>query len=363
MNMKHSIIFLILLSVLCSCTKEIELDLGGTEKQVVVNCLFSVDNPWKVYLTCTKSINDTTDPMIDNARVQIFSNEQDAFELQYTGEGTYESEQYPQKGVVYELRIDAPGYETISATNTIPADIEISNIDYSDSPTTYFFTNTMEDMDVAPLSFKLKSEDETFVRFRFYSFDTRDGYLYYRFPADSVIVLEEKGISDCCIDKLASISDSAFTYAGFDDYLVQLNAECGYNPYQARYMLVPLDIADRNPDAFEIDAILSTCNWAHNIAIDFRTVLGIFSGAESADLFVDYIPANNKGNATGYTIEYWLEVTGMSKDYYKYQESYIRQAFQAANPYTDVVQVYSNIYNGVGIFAGYNRQMIHFFDY
>ena len=42
----------------------------------------------------------------------------------------------------------------------------------------------------------------------------------------------------------------------------------------------------------------------------------------------------------------------MSKDYYKYQESYIRQAFQAANSYVDVVQVYSNTTNGVGIFAG-----------
>ena len=76
-------------------------------------------------------------------------------------------------------------------------------------------------------------------------------------------------------------------------------------------------------------------------------------------MFVAHKSIFNKTNK----IENWLEVTSMNKDYYKYQESYIRQAFQAANPYVDVVQVYSNISNGVGIFAGYNRQMIHFFDY
>lgn len=361
--MKNLLLFIIILTVFVSCTKEIELNLGQTEKQLVVNCLFSEDNPWKVFLTQTKSTDDTEDPVVTNASVQILANGNNVIELEYAGDGMYESEQYPQKGVVYELRVDAPGYETISATNTIPADIEISDIDYSDSPTTYFFTNTMEDMDVAPLSFKLKSEDETFVRFRLYSFDSRAGYLYYHFPTDSVTVLKEKGIPDCCIDKLASITDSAFSYSGFDDYLSQISSDCGYYPYQARNMLVPLNADDRRPEAFEIDGILSTCNWAHNISIDFRTVLGTFTGSETADLFVDYIPASNKGNDTGYRVEYWLEVTGMNEDYYKYQESYIRQAFQAANPYTDVVQVHSNITNGVGIFAGYNQQMIHFFDY
>lgn len=361
--MKNLLLFIIGLTVFVSCTKEIDLNLGKTEKQLVVNCLFSVDNPWKVYLTETKSTGDTEDPVVDNASVQILVNGINSIELQSEGDGIYQSEEYPIKGVVYELRIDAPGYETISATNTIPADIELSDIDYSDSPTTYFFTNTMEDMDVAPLSFNIESDAKAFVRFRFYSFDSRTGYLYYRFPADSVTVLKAKGIPDCCIDKLASIIDSAFSYSGFDDYLSQISSDCGYYPYQASKMLVPLNTNERRPDAFEIDAILSTCNWAHNISIDFRTVLGTFTGAESADLFVDYIPANNKGNTTGYTVEYWLEVAGMSEDYYKYQESYIRQAFQAANPYTDVVQVHSNITNGVGIFAGYNRQMIHFFDY
>lgn len=360
--MKHTL-YLILLIILGACTKEIELDFGPTENQIVVNCLFSENNPWKIYLTCTKSINDTIDKVVDNAQVRIFTNEKDFIELQYAGDGIYQSEEYPVKGLDYELRIEAPGYETVSSTNSIPNDIALLNIDYSDSPTTYFFTNTMEDMDVAPLSFNLKSEDETFVRFRFYSFDTRTGYQYYRLPADSVIVLERKGIPDCCIDKLASINDSAFSYSGFDDYLRQISSDCGYFPYQAINMLVPLNINDRNPEAFEIGGILSVCNWAHNISIDFRTVLGTFTDTEDADLFVDYIPANNKGNTIGYTVEYWLEVTGMSEDYYKYQESYIRQAFQAANPYTDVVQVHSNVTNGVGIFAGYNRQMIHIFDY
>ena len=53
----------------------------------------------------------------------------------------------------------------------------------------------------------------------------------------------------------------------------------------------------------------------------------------------------------------------MSEDYYKYQKSYIKQVVNQKNPFASVIEVYSNIQNGVGIFAGYNRQMIHFYDY
>ena len=357
--MKNLLLFIIILTVFSSCTKEIDLNLGQTEKQLVVNCLFSEDNPWKVYLTQTKSTDDTEDPVVANASVQILANGNNVIELEYAGDGMYESEQYPQKGVVYELRVDAPGYETISATNTIPADIEISNIDYSDSPTTYFFTNTMEDFDVAPLSFDIESSSEAFVRFRFYTFDTNSGYLRYRLPADSLVVLRKNGLPECVLDKLIALTDVTLTTSEFYKLLDSLSEVCGYYSVDLRNAIVEFHVDEKAPEAFMIDDIFSTSSWAHNVSIDFRTVLGTFNKQEKADLFVAHYSVFNKSHE----IENWLEVTGMSEDYYKYQESYIRQAFQAANPYTDVVQVHSNITNGVGIFAGYNRQMIHFFDY
>lgn len=80
-------------------------------------------------------------------------------------------------------------------------------------------------------------------------------------------------------------------------------------------------------------------------------------------IFVSYIPAMNKNGNKRYTEEYWLEVVGMSEDYYKYQKSYINQVTNLSNPFSSTIEVYSNIENGVGIFAGYNRQMIHFYDY
>lgn len=53
----------------------------------------------------------------------------------------------------------------------------------------------------------------------------------------------------------------------------------------------------------------------------------------------------------------------MSEDYYKYQRTYIKQIETKNNPFASVIEVYSNIENGVGIFAGHNRQRIHLHDY
>jgi len=91
--------------------------------------------------------------------------------------------------------------------------------------------------------------------------------------------------------------------------------------------------------------------------------LGEYRGMKEISLFVSYIPVMNKNDQTDYKEEYWLDVTGMSEDYYKYQKTYIKQVENKNNPFASVIEVYTNIENGVGIFAGYNRQMIHFKDY
>ena len=350
---------IILLLLFSSCIKEIELDFGNIKPQLVVNCLFAEDKPWELFLTWTKSASDAEDPVIENARVVIVDESQNSIELVYQGKGVYRSGHHPEKGITYHLQIDVPGHETVSATNSIPASIDISNINFTDKQTSYFFTNTMENFDVAPLSFDVESSSEAFVRFRFYTFNTNSGYLRYCLPADSLEVLRKDGLPECVLEKLADISDVVFTTSEFHKLNSKIYEGCGYYQTDVYNKFVRFRVEERIFEAFLIDDIFSTSNWAHNVSIDFRTVLGTFNKQEKANLFVAHKSIFNKTNK----IENYLEVTSMSKDYYKYQESYIRQAFQAANPYVDVVQVYSNITNGVGIFAGYNRQMVHFFDY
>ena len=360
---QQALIYLIILTLSTACTKVVDLDFGETEKKLVVNCLFSEDQPWKLYLTELKSRSELTDPVVTNASVQILADDGSTLELLHAGKGVYQSGQYPREGVTYQLRLNVPGYETVSAGNAIPAGIEVSDVDYQDRPTTYFFSNTLETVDVAPLSLKLRSDGETFVRFRFYTFSAGYGYISCLFPSDSIEPLRTAGIPECALKKLEELTDVRYPYLELKTLTEEIENSCDsyllFDNYVFRKSQKDTSKV-RVPGNFEIDQIFSNANWAHNVSIDFRTVLGTFNAAANADLFVNYMPAMN---GYGGTREYWLEVTGMSEDYYKYQETYIRQAFQSANPYTEVVEVHSNITNGVGIFAGYNHQMVHLYDY
>ena len=365
MVMKKLIGIFVVVITMVSCTKEIELNFPDIERPLVVNCLFSEDEPWKVYLTRTKQHNELQDEFVSNATIRINAEGKAPVELNYAGNGTYLSKQYPEVGIVYQLQIEVPGHQTITATNSIPPKVEVSGYTYENRQMTYFFSNTLEDFEVAPLKLNLKTDAPAFTRFRFYSFNTKTGYLRYKLTKEDIDALRNEGVPTCPLTELEKITGQVFTTGKFIGMLRKIMETCDYHLLETTVanLVSPFSVSAREPEAFDIDAIFSTTGYLHNISIDFRTVLGELRGDDTVDLFVDYSPANNKGNATGHSIEYWLEVTTMNEDYYNYQKTYILQAFQAANPYTEPVQVHSNIQNGVGIFAGYNRQMIHFYDY
>ncbi len=363
--MRKFLNFLILLLFLSSCVKEIELSFKSTEPQIVVNCLFSEDEPWKLYLTKMKYEYELYDQFIDNAVVRVESNNNDTILFVNEGNGIYTSSKYPKDGQVYSLSVYVPGYNTITATSKIPGDIEVSDINYSSQEISYFFSNTLEDFDVSPLSLKLTGKAKCHIRFRFYTFNTKKGYLRYKLSHDDIILLKKKGVPEDCLIKLEELVGYTYTSTDFINRIRLIQDECNYFALEINVdeVVQKFTIDLRERPAFDIDAIFSESSWTRNISTDFRTLIGEFQNDEEANLLVSRMTSKSNNNDTSYKIEYWLEVTSMNEDFYKYQESYILHAFQIANPYSDPVQVYSNINNGVGIFAGFNRQMIHFYDY
>ncbi|MFV0269027.1 MAG: DUF4249 family protein [Draconibacterium sp.] len=99
---------------------------------------------------------------------------------------------------------------------------------------------------------------------------------------------------------------------------------------------------------------------------DTENVMGELDSPQKASLFVSYYPAlsiDRTPRIKTYNKECWLELVSMSEDYYKYQRAYINQVVNLSNPFSSTVGAYTNIENGVGIFAGYHRQMVHFYDF
>lgn len=51
----------------------------------------------------------------------------------------------------------------------------------------------------------------------------------------------------------------------------------------------------------------------------------------------------------------YFNLFSISKDYYLYAKSYQMNRISAGNPFAEPVQVYSNVNNGIGVFAGYSN--------
>ena len=332
---------------------------------MVVNCLFSEDETWKVTLTRIKSFSDQSDSFVDDARVSIVPENKDTIHLEYLKDGIYGSNEKPTSGIQYRLVVRDSKGNTITSQSSIPVKPIVSDIIPSTQRTTYFSNANLSDYSVMPLSFKISANNHpNFVRFRLSTYNTKWGYTRYVVTKETISALREKKFPEDYLrelEKLIGVSMSSYDYWG----IIRKIAEKYDPPYNVDITskLKEIKVSTRYDDSFQSGYLFSNSIGFNNVSKDIWNVVGEYLGEKEASLFVTDVPVLNKGSQTDFKVEYWLEVTGMSEDYYKYQKTYIKQVENKSNPFASVIQVHSNIENGVGIFAGYNRQMIHFHDY
>ena len=348
-----------------SCTKDLELSYEKPDQTLVVNCLFSEDESWKVTLTRIKSYSDQSDTYVDDARVSIVPENNDTIHLEYSKDGIYISDKKPVSGIRYRLVVRDPKGETITATSSIPVKPGVSDIIASTQQTIYYSNANLGDYSVMQWSFRITANNQpNFVCFSLTTFNTKYGYLRYMVTKETISALREKKFPEDYLSelgKLIGVSMSSYDYWG----IIRKIAEKYEPPYNVDITskLKEIKVTTRYDDAFLSGYLFSNSLGLNNVSRDIWNVLGEYNGEKEVSLFVSDVPVLNKGSQTNFKEEYWLEVNGMSEDYYKYLKTYIKQVETKGNPFASVIEVHSNITNGVGIFAGYNRQMIHFHDY
>lgn len=361
------IYILLLLIFIVACTKDLDLSYEKPDQSMVVNCLFSEDEPWKVILTRVKSFNDQSDLFVEDARVMIVPKTNDTIHLAYQKDGLYVSQEKPISGIQYRLLIRDSKGNTITAQSSIPVKPIISDIKPSTQNTIYYSNANLSDYFVLPLDFKILGNDQqNFVRFRLSTFNTKWGYTRYMVTNETITTLREmKFPEDYLIEleKLVGVSISSYDYWGIIHEIAG-KYELPNNGFGITISkLKEIKVKTRYEDSFQSGLLFSNSIGFNNVSKDIWNVLGEYRGEKDISLFVTYIPVMNKGSQTDFKEEYWLEVTGMSEDYYKYLKTTIKQVENKNNPFASVIEVHSNITNGVGIFAGYNCQKIHFKDY
>jgi hypothetical protein len=112
------------------CETVITLDIPVSEPKLVVNCLFSADSVWRARITESQHVLDNAPTKaITNASVQVLVHGSPVETLQHLGSGTYAGGFMPLPGESYEIRVTAPGYDEVHATDIVPQATEIMALD------------------------------------------------------------------------------------------------------------------------------------------------------------------------------------------------------------------------------------------
>lgn len=114
-----SLLLLSLLSIWLSCTKTLDLQLGKFPSKIVLNSFFQPDSTFKVLVSYPIEITQRGRPVIEDAQVRLYKDDIFIEELQYNNY-FYRSMITPQVGSCYRIEVEAKNYPSVTAVDTVP---------------------------------------------------------------------------------------------------------------------------------------------------------------------------------------------------------------------------------------------------
>lgn len=300
-----TIVLLIILSF--SCQKELEIKLPDFEPKPVVNCLFSTDTNFVLNLSHSISLNDSIKVNIETAKCYLFSDEILIDSLSYISDGFYKSNIKPEQGKYYELKVISTYFDEVYSISNIPSVPQILNIEQQNFavPPPVYSSDVFENL---PLNkFSITFSDDAKVD-NYYELKI----LIKRYWAD----IHEKQMQRC---------PRLFSY---DDVIRNEN------------------ILDYEPNLFVFSDSLFN---GQTKTIDFLYKQdGVTRGC-------------NSDNCTYFYGQYriYYKFRSISKEMYDYRKSLIKHVYNQQTGdvqlFGDPVPMFSNIKNGLGVFAGYSE--------
>ena len=296
--MKKNIFLIIIVLLIISCEKEVVIPIEYTQQKLVVNALFCTDSLWEVELSASKYIYDTVDiSYINNAQITISDSDGNSFLLTNMDNGIYKStNEQPEIGKIYTLNVSHDDYDNVSASNQLPGEIAIDNISW---------------------------EEPTFV----------DGDIYRKIN----LTFQDSPEDDYY---LIRINTGLWEY--FENY------ETGKLDSVYFEFSIPLMSQNINPNEND--------KWPET-TLSFTD--NVFNGTQyTIDLLMPeyYFTWEEKEIDIGIE-KIYISMSKISQEYYWYSSSY-RAYLESQNAmFAQPTQVYTNIENGLGIFAGYSTTL------
>jgi len=300
--MKKILYISLVITIFSSCIKEVHIPIENKQSKLVLNGLFNTDSLWNVELSVSKYIYDTAAiELVDDAQVIVSDTKGNSFELLNVGEGEYQSlTEKPIIGEVYSIEATHDTHENISSTNQLPSTIEVNEITWDEE---VFIEGT--------LSRKVSINFE----------DTQEKEFY--------LIKLSSEVTESFNDPIGGQSES-FTM-NQDIYFTMQNSP----------------LTDGNSEWMRSltfsDESFNGTNYTVNLIVDEW----YFTNSE--DEFFSRKVENVK-----------ISISRVSQEYYWYQRSFEAYSSSQGGLFSQPVQVYTNIENGLGVFAGYSATEVSF---
>jgi hypothetical protein len=286
---------ILFIGVLClfSCTKEIPFDSQASTPKIVINSLFTTDSVWSAHISRSRNITEgTSDYGLSDATVSVYDeNGTLVTSLEHQEEGYYVSPSLavPQANQNYRIEASASGFESVDATNYIPIEVPILQID-----TVSNYNDEGELIMQITLNFNDPSGTDN----------------YY---------IVETVVKGSYFDP--EIGDSA-------------------------EFAVPMILTSSDPN---IESINRVGIGGQNFGFEYLMLRdNAFSGQSYALTF----SVRNYEDVKDLELIGEIKLVNTSKEYFDYLSSFLRYQRTQGNPFSTPVQVFSNVNNGMGIFAG-----------
>lgn len=315
--MKKEILFWLsigLMVLIASCEKSITYNGKELQSVLVLNARISAGDSITCHLTSSKPITSVKGLMdIDDAKIEILKDGVSIGFLEGKGNGIYTSSQLVEEGGSYALSASKSGYNSITSNCEVPnkpqatlKSIEAQQV-YDADQGVYVIPKLKLNLEIAD------SEKEEFYRVR----------VFQRYLADQFYYSDPK---DVVIDTLSFIWGEA--YYETKDPLLSREID---------------DFSDEPENSYQIFPDYTFAGEKYEIPIEVDLGRGRFEPwvADSIPLF------------------YRIEVQSLTKELFLYYKSLEAQDWYGDSPFSEPVQLYSNIKNGYGIFGATSKNIVN----
>jgi hypothetical protein len=330
-----------------ACVEEYDIEDKDFESRLVVNALFDADSPWAVEISKTV---DIFDPGVENekitfAKVEIFDqNNEFKYELYHQGDGVYGREDYsPSPKRRYSVKVSAPGFHAVTATGYVPEKSTLLINNFLIIP-----NDKNEDVEV-DFEIEDKSQLESYYLWEIVSLD-RD--------SEGSSSESSNQLSDTWIDQL---TNNPLDLVNNDREFLG-NGSFGDGTYQGSYSSLGGNKRIGNTKEIVNHGILSSSELSESSIKVNPHLIDPDVVVTQVDVLDEEDVAEDGDETTEFTFKYELRVMTISKELYDYYSSLEEYYQNGSHSHSGEApfQLYTNVSNGAGIFAGFSESVIQF---